>query len=367
MKKFMGILLACLMVFTVLPNTVLAAQSESFEQDLTQYLSEISITRGREVTREDVEEALAYYEYSMEEFETVQELSEFLGEVISADLSNLSAIYEDYELTQETLTKLLADNGESIDDYIYVYDLDEAVFFYSDYSEFYDEELDMSMAEIFNEVLPQLLTALDITDQELEQVTNYYASMEEYLSSPEVLAKFTELDNRMTDLMTAIMTAEKTDEEIASEMASIYEEVLPLMKLNAKITLVQNGTEKEVTLGELFLMKELGSDTTLKVALYDLDSQLLVDFSFSEDMFAEFDTEEETENVAQDVVKVVEKASSNQNNATSKTVKGAKLPKTATNNISYALMGMVLVFAGVLMYRKVRDVKSEIIQENNAA
>lgn len=369
MKKFMAILLACLMVFTSLPNTVLAAQSPDFEQDLTQYLSEISTARGYEVTREDVEETLAYYEFSMEDFETVQELKEFLGEVISADLSNLNSIYENYDLTQDTLTKLLADNGETIDDYIFLDDLDEAAYFYSDSSEFTDENLDM--AAIMEEVLPQLLASLDITDAEIAQLTNHFTSIEEYMNSPEVAAKLTELDNRMMDLVTAMISGEKTDEEVASEMASIYEEVLPILKLNAKITIVQNGTEKEVTLTELFLMGELASDATLKVALYNLDSQLLVDFSVSEEMFAsEFGTGEQIENVTQDVVKVVEKASTSQdktaNQTVNKTVKGAKLPKTATNHMFYTLMGFVLVFAGVFMYRKVRDVKGENIQENAA-
>jgi LPXTG-motif cell wall-anchored protein len=44
------------------------------------------------------------------------------------------------------------------------------------------------------------------------------------------------------------------------------------------------------------------------------------------------------------------------NHAEPKTVKGAKLPRTAGNYLTYAVFGVILLAAGSFLYRKVRYV-----------
>ncbi|MFY0758584.1 processed acidic surface protein [Metabacillus dongyingensis] len=44
------------------------------------------------------------------------------------------------------------------------------------------------------------------------------------------------------------------------------------------------------------------------------------------------------------------------NHEEQKTVKGAKLPKTAGNFLTYAVFGVILLAAGSFLYRKVRNV-----------
>lgn len=355
MKKLCGIILTCLFLIASLPYTVMAAQSPDFEQEFTQYLSDSSVDRGQEVAKEDVEASLDLYGYTLADFDTVQEMKDFLGEVIKTDLSNLITIYEDYGLTQESLIQLLADNGETMGDYVYLYDLDSAVDFYTSSDDTTSET--SGMDEAINQLLPVILEKIDISDAEITQLINHFTSIEDYLNSSEVQAKYEDLNVRMINLLTASISGEKTEEEIAAEMASIYDEFLPLMKLKAVITLKMDGKETVLPFTELFGMQELEDDATVNVALYNTDSQFLADFKVSNDMFETgVDAGEQIEDVTKEVIKTVENTS--KNSAT--TVKGAKLPKTASNHITYASFGLTAILAGAFMYRKVRNVKGEI-------
>lgn len=65
------------------------------------------------MTKDDIETSLSFYDESIENFESIGDLKEALGEVIKADLSNLDVIYDDYNLTNESLTNLLHENGKN--------------------------------------------------------------------------------------------------------------------------------------------------------------------------------------------------------------------------------------------------------------
>lgn len=348
MKKAVILLLTCIFLLSSFPSTVWAAQSADFGQEFTQYLADAGTQRGSEVTEADVEASLSVYGLSIADFDTVPELSDFLGDIIAPDLSNISTIYEEYGLTEETLNKLLADNGETVSDYIYVNDLSSAVYFYQNPS----ESDTTGKEDMVNELLPVILDKIDLTEEELTRLKDYFTSLEDYMASEEVQAKYTGLNNRMTELMKAAIAGEKTDEQLTAEMASIYDEFLPLMKLKANITLVKDGAEKEISLADLFAMGNLEKDAVVKIALYSTDSQLLADFSISGDMF-----EEDVQDITSDVIDTVDSPSKQTYKAT--TVKGGKLPKTASNDITYASFGLLAAIAGVLMYLWTKNVKGE--------
>lgn len=120
MKKLLTILLSITMLISLFPQLASAAPSNNFEQELTKYLKKVSDVRGFEVTKDDIESSLSTYDESIKDFQSIDDLKETLGEVIKADLSNLDTIYEDYNLTNEGLIKLLHENGEELDDYIFI-------------------------------------------------------------------------------------------------------------------------------------------------------------------------------------------------------------------------------------------------------
>jgi processed acidic surface protein len=332
----------------------------NFEQDLVDYLAKVSEQRGFEVTKEDVEASLAIYESNLEEFETVEDLSDFLGEVIQVDYSNLDYFYETYELDQQALFNLLEENGEDINDYVYIDDLDNTVWLYV------GDELPGIDEEIAEDLLPIFQEEIDLTDEELQRIENHLMSLEEHLSNAETLERLEQLGNRMMAFDDFDVATELTAEQMA-ELASIYEEFLSIFNLKASFSLVNGGSETPLSLVDLIKIEEL-KGANLKVALYSSDGQFLADLIVTgeivdSDLVTE--TGEQIEESAEEVTKVVEQPpiskSEKQINIIQKkteehkTVKGAKLPKTASDYIPNALFGFFIIMAGIFMYRKVRN------------
>ncbi|MEY9866457.1 processed acidic surface protein [Peribacillus sp. B2I2] len=468
MKKLLTILLSITMLISLFPQLTLAAQSNNFEQELTKYLKEVSHVRGFEVTKDDIENSLSYYDEGIENFQSIDDLKDALGEVIKADLSNLDAIYEDNNLTHEGLIKLLHENGEELDDYIFIWNLDEAVYFYAEEGDFerdpnFDQELvkylarvskergfevtkedieasldlydfsteefesveelseflgdvikaDLSNLDYFNEaygldkqsllqmleengedindyiyidnleetvwtltggelegevvedLLPIFEEELGLTEEELLRLEDHLMSLEEHLSDPATVERLEELGNRMMDFEEFEVATELTAEQIA-EMASIYEELLSIFKLKVSYSLVKSGTESPVSLLDLMKLEEL-KGANLKIAIYTIDGKFLADLLITGDMVDSntvTNAGQQIKESAKEVTKTIEKAPvakpvkqkiiSTHKNSEHQTVKGAKLPNTASDYIPNALLGLFIVLFGSLMYRKIR-------------
>lgn len=470
MKKLWTILVSFTLLISLFPQLASAAPSKNFEKELTKYLKEVSLVRGFEVTKDDIETSLSFYDESIENFESIGDLKEALGEVIKADLSNLDAIYEDYNLTNESLINLLHENGEELDDYIFIWDLDETVYFYTEETEEgdferdpnFDKELvnylakvskergfqvtledieaslkpydfsteefesveelseflgdvikaDLSNLDYFNEnygldkqdllqmleengedindyiyidnleetvwnltgggmdgevaedFLPIFEQELGLTEEELQRLEDHLMSLEDHLSNPETVKRLEELGNRMMAFEEFDVATELTAEQIA-EMASIYEELLSIFKLNVSYSLVKSGSESPVSLLDLMKLEEL-KGANLKISIYNIDGKFLADLLITGDMV---DSDNLTnaggqiKESAKEVQKTIEKAPvakpvkqkiSAHTNSEHQTVKGAKLPNTASGYLPSALLGLFIVLFGSLMYRKIR-------------
>ncbi|MFF2455219.1 processed acidic surface protein [Peribacillus simplex] len=466
MKKLWTILVSFTLLISLFPQLASAAPKKNFEQELTKYLKEVSLVRGFEVTKDDIETSLSFYDESIKNFESIDDLKDALGEVIKADLSNLDAIYEDYNLTSESLIKLLHENGEELDDYIFIWDLDEAVYFYAEEGDFerdpnFDKEFvnylakvskvrgfevtkedieatlelydfsteefesvdelseflgdvikaDLSNLDYFNEnygldkqALLQLLKEngedindyiyidnleetvwnltgggmdgevaegllpifeeLGLTEEELQRLEDHLMSLEEHLSNPETIKRLEELGNRMMAFEEFDVATELTAEQIA-EMASIYEELLSIFKLKVSYSLVKSGSESPVSLLDLMKLEEL-KGANLKISIYSIDGKFLADLLITGEM-VDSDTLTnaggQIKESAKEVQKTIEKAPvakpvkqkiSTHTNSEHQTVKGAKLPNTASDYIPNALLGLCIVLFGSLMYRRIR-------------
>ncbi|MBM7703895.1 processed acidic surface protein [Metabacillus iocasae] len=361
MKKIGAILLIFSLLTGLFPVASLAAQDPMFEQDLDVYLTEVSADRGFTVTKEHIESALSFYEDSLDSFQSVEELKDFLGEVILADLSNLSYIYEQYELDKESLTALLAENGESLEDYIYVDDLDLTVWFYTegDMTEI-DEDMLLELSEMFQD-------EFGLTEEELQRLEAHFMSIEEELMKPETLQRLEELANRMMSFEEFDVATELTSEQIA-ELMSVFNEMLSIFHLKVEFTLVQGQTETSISFTDLVSLEEL-QNASLKISFYNLQGEFLADMLLTGEMFdSEIITDtgkqiEESANVVEQSVTPTTKAPKTEKQkmvaekkSEHQTVKGAKLPDTASNYLMNTLFGLLFVFVGFIVYRKVRQI-----------
>ncbi|MGF9946112.1 processed acidic surface protein [Priestia megaterium] len=375
MKKLGAILLSFLLFIGVFPTSSFAATS-TFDADFNKYLKSVSQTRGFEVTKDDVEYSLSLYDDSLENYDTIADLEDFLGEPIAADLHNVQDVYGDFDLDKTSLNALLKENGQSLDDYVYLDDLYDDVGFYVEGDDWYedDESYDEEDTSYDDELSEEDLTGLlsfmqsefGLTSEELDRIEAHFTSLEDELSNEATLNRLDQLGERLAAFEDFDTATELSADQIA-ELMSIYKEMLSIFHLDAKFALVQGGNEKPLSLTDLINLEEL-KNASLKISLYTTDGKFLADMVITGDMFNSdiiTDTGKEVEKSAEAVVKpaetlkpAVEKkqepVKKQTNSAVQKTVKGAKLPETASNYVTNTLIGLVLVAAGFVLFRKVR-------------
>ncbi|MGI1811313.1 processed acidic surface protein [Priestia sp. TGN 0903] len=375
MKKLGTILLSFLLFVGVFPTSSFAAAS-TFDADFNKYLKSVSQTRGFEVTKDDVEYSLSLYDDSLENYDTIADLEDFLGEPIAADLHNVQDLYADFDLDKTSLNALLKENGQSLDDYVYLDDLYDDVGFYLEGDDWYeddesyDEEDTSYDDELSEEDLSGLLSfmqsELGLTSEELNRIEAHFTSLEDELSNEATLNRLDQLGERLAAFEDFDTATELSADQIA-ELMSIYKEMLTIFHLDAKFSLVQGGNERSLSLTDLINLEEL-KNASLKISLYTTDGKFLADMVITGDMFNSdiiTDTGKEVEKSAEAVAKpaqaqkpAVEKKQEPEkqqtNSAVQKTVKGGKLPETASNYVTNTLIGLVLVAAGFVLFRKVR-------------
>lgn len=363
MKKFSLLLLAILIALSFSPNLSFAAQDQNFESDLNAYLKELSAVRGFDVTKEDIEMSLSQYDEELADFKNIAELKDYQGEAIAADYSNLTGLLSDYDLTMDELKSLLKENGESLDDYVFISDLDDAVSFYGDSED--GPEMDEAF---FKEILASMKDEIGLTDGELQNISEHFAALDEKLSTPEATAKFEDFGTRMEEFA-QFESLDQLSPQQVKEFLSIYDEMFSMLELKADFHLVKGGKETPLTLWDLLNMDEL-TNANLKVNIYDLSGKLLADLVITGDMVDSKKVKDIGKDVSTAAVKVKEAVKAEPKKAESKktaskkakklksavmhTEKGGKLPKTAGNYVSNIILGLAMILSGFMLYRTYR-------------
>jgi processed acidic surface protein len=140
------------------------------------------------------------------------------------------------------------------------------------------------------------------------------------------------------------------------EMTAIFNEYMSILKLDLSFSLIKDGVETSVSLQELMVIEEL-KDTDFKLTIYGTNAQFLADIVITSEMINSDSMDfadlygEATDRFYQ--ASTQEPAS--QTTTEVETVKGAKLPKTASDYLPNAVIGMLIVCVGILVYRKVRN------------
>jgi processed acidic surface protein len=344
-------------------GTAETTSERASEPDLTAYLNEVSTTRGFTVSEDDIDLSLFFNGKTQDEFSTTDELSTFLGDVITADLSNLDGLYSEYALNQDTLVQLLNEYGEDINDYVFIKDLDLALAFYTENA---GNDNDVDLSNIDLSMYMAILSQLGLTEDEIMKLDEHFQSLTDYLATPQVAAQMEDLANRIMNF-TQDMVAKgmenpdyKPSRAEINELASLIDEGMKALKLNIVFTMTENGVEMNYTLQELFNLEEI-NETDFKVAFYDDASNLLGDIEVTSEFIKSYIGEiEDANHTATDSNNADNKAGSVKQVST---VKGGKLPVTAGNYISYILLGLIIAMTGMVVYWKSKNAEGDLNQK----
>jgi processed acidic surface protein len=338
-KRWTAMFLLLVLVFSLVPIKSFAAVAQD-DPELLEYLQQVSTTRGFEITVEDFEDyLLEYFESGLEDWENFAEVQEYLGEVIEADYSNLQSIYEEYDLNHESLTLLLEENGDTLENYIYVEGLDGMVYFYTE----------DSLEEIPEEAFEDLFTEFGLTGEELEKLWAHLGSLQAKFEDPAVQQRLVELGEQMVNFEEFESVEELTDEQI-TQFLSIFNELLEIVELEPKFYLTKGDEVKPITLRELMMLKD-PQGYHLLIELYNKNGELLLNMVLTPEMIGSEIIEEIGDDV-KEVPDAVEEIKTSPNKP--KTEKGGKLPNTASDFGSNGILGLSIAAAGYVLYRRVR-------------
>jgi processed acidic surface protein len=392
--KRLSIVIASILLLSLFPAVSFAAPSN---EEVAEFLKETNWSE------EGLNDHLEYFwDMSIEDFETIKEMIEYLGEPIteenlqqlladygfeneeeltallvengemetSDDVRNvfrfidaldstvsfltytgteindetLQQLLTDYGLTKEELLSLLEENDDSLENYEYIEDLDIMVSIYLNSDELPGED-----------EMTQILGDIDLTDEELEALFAHFMTLD--FESPELLDKMMNLESRLMAFGEFDSADDLTETEIA-ELISIMQEMMNLFQLDAEFYLVKNGDKIHLTTAEMVALEDTNGYDLL-IELYNTQGQFLADMIITADMFSSELIEDTVTdlNQAETVIKKQDPDKVKQVSKHIKTVKGGKLPNTAGNYFEGILAGIGLLLIGIaiLLRRKVKE------------
>ncbi|MDR7072408.1 processed acidic surface protein [Fictibacillus barbaricus] len=265
-------------------------------------------------------------------------LNDMEGTPINAE--NLQQLLEDYDFqSKEALEKFLNDNDDSIDNYEFIEDLDLTVDYYKNGADYEDE-------------LTNLFTDIGLTDDELEKLFAHFETLN--WEDPAFVDNVVSLSDKMMSFED-FETADELSSEQVADLFSILNEMHQLFQIETKFYLVDGKGQKESLSIEALMKMDSTNGKDLVMEIYNNKGELLADLKVTAAMLGS--------EVIQDTGKDLEKAEKIITTAPVaaikakppvKTVKGGKLPTTATNHAAYTLIGLSLLLAGILMFRRFR-------------
>ncbi|MEH6937435.1 processed acidic surface protein [Bacillus sp. JJ664] len=315
--------------------TALAAPDQT---ELTEYLKSINMTQ------DELEEYLnSYYDESIEDYDSVEELEETLGDPLTEE--SLAALLDEYGYTEEEVKELavfyddMDEDATLLDTYYFTSDVEYLILME-------EEDLGSPTMEDFADIFEMM----GITEDEINNLTEYIDNV--ISEDPAVEAKLEVLGERMTDLSDQyedIFSMETTPEELpaalTAEMTNIVKELQSTLKIDVKVSIEQNGVKSPLTFAQMLMMDdslETAENVKLYVEIFDNAGNLLLDAVLSDELFSEIDIP----GLVDDVKTVVNKPT------ISRTENGGKLPKTASHTTEWALAGAFMMLSALALRKK---------------
>ncbi|WP_226671510.1 processed acidic surface protein [Metabacillus litoralis] len=333
MKKFVSGLIA---IFVLLIGSIPAFAIE--ENEINDYVNNLGITR------EDLENYLSYDGYTLDEFATLEELVDYVGEPVNTD--SLQQLLKDYNMTEDELIDLLIEygeleEGESIEDvFIYIYDVESIILLKS-------EETDEEMIELFDE--------LGLTEEELNRLFEHLDIL--FTNDPTFEDKLLLLSERMIAFEEFDSVDDLSAEQI-SEILNVFNDLQNLLQVNLKYYLVKDGVKTSIDLNSLMKLQNPEQGTSLLIEVFNAQGDFLLDVLFTAEMIGSeliANTGKDIQD-AKEITKVVNKTKE-KDNRVKETVKGAKLPKTAGHYPEWILGGIFLMGLALVLKKKIGSVQ----------
>ncbi|WP_421381472.1 processed acidic surface protein [Bacillus salacetis] len=255
MKKITGFVFVFLLI-----SSSLVTYAAPPQEDVNQLLAELGWTP------EELTEYLDYYELTLDDFETADDLRVMMGTPLTDE--TLAQLLADYEMTRAELDELLAGFGETVDDYWFVEDLDVSIDFYKNHDTYMEE------AEDF-------LATMGLTENEVDAFFNHLMALDE-----------TELETQMDLISARIEPYLELDPEAelspaqVEKLGLVWSDMMTMLKINPKYYIEDvSGKRRSVSFNELLSMKTF-NEAALFIELFDDQGTLLLDMRLSEEMMA---------------------------------------------------------------------------------
>ncbi len=248
---------------------------------------------------------------------------------------NLAWLLEDFGFaSKEELEQFLNLFDESLADYEFIEDLESSIMFYQE-----DWLFDLDMESVFSE--------FGLTGQELERLAQHFETLD--YTNPQFEERLMALSERMIAIEEFSTVTELSAEQIA-ELLSIYDEFMEIFEMEAKYYFVKGDEKKEMSVQSLVSLESTdGYD--LLIELYNTQGEFLADILLTADMFGSdliIDTGKELEDSTATITPTPTPPVDN----TNQTVKGGKLPKTASDFASNMTFGLAIIAFGALLFRR---------------
>lgn len=305
-----------------------------------------------DLTREELNELLADYgdievgqdvldsEYLLFAEEVYDYVGYYLDDTYGTLINdeNLQELVERYGFASaDELEEYLQQFDESIDHYEFIEDLDSTVDYYMNGGADLEAEID------------ELFLSMDLTEEEMDRLLEHFITI--YEENPDFEDQLYTLSERMMAFGEFDSADDLTAEQIA-ELLDISNDMLDILQLDVKYYLVKDGVKKPLSVQSMMTMTSTdGAD--LLIELYNKQGDFLADIILTNEMFGSEIIKEtgkdlqETEQIVKEIpVKTATKA-------VEKTVKGGKLPNTASDYLQNTIIGLVIVLAGVVLFRRV--------------
>jgi len=332
-------MLATALAFSLLPLSAFAAVNPK-DPKFQSFLEEIGMNQEEFITY-----LQEYHDYTLEDFTNLAELKDYLGDPLTKE--NLQELLDEFELTRAELEKLLRENGMSLDEFVFYDDLYFEVADLLGEFDLTDEEKE----EIKREMLA-VLSEVGIDEQEAQNLRNHLVKVIEKTGEEAFLAKLFELSERLEAIPEFDSASELSPAQIA-ELLGIWDDMLNLFQVKAEYFLVKNGFETPVSLSALIKMDDIGGADLLIKIYSAYDGSFLADVLITKEMFGS-DLIKGTGQKTKQAAKTVSEKDSSKKVFVARTVKGGKLPNTASGYIPNALAGLAMIAVGVFLFRRLK-------------
>jgi processed acidic surface protein len=386
MKHLLSVLLAIVIGFGVLPDMTYAIEPNEPEfeellhdigwdkEDYIDYLEskewfledfEFVEDLGTPLSEELVQQVLEEFDLSREELNELlvengdieegqdvlegtwiifsEELHEYVDFYLNGwegtpiDEENLLQLINDYGFdSKEALEQFLKENDDSIENYEYIEDLELAVDFY------------VNGAENIDEVYG-LFTEIGLTDDELEKLFVHFETLD--FEDPAFLDELIELSERMM-AFEEFETAEELSAEQIAELLDIFNDMLHLLDVDTTYYFTKDG-EKQAVSFETLMKMDTTNGYDLLMEIYNNQGEFLADILLTADMFGSELIQETGKDIKQ-AKEIVTAEGSKGSKPPIKTIKGGKLPTTASDYAGNTLAGLAFVLVGVFLFRRIK-------------